>query len=31
MANVLITGAARGIGFQLAKQYAEAGDRVYAT
>ncbi|MGI9329055.1 MAG: SDR family oxidoreductase [Pseudomonadales bacterium] len=31
MANVLITGAARGIGFELAKQYAQAGDRVYAT
>jgi len=31
MSNVLITGAARGIGYQLAKQYAEVGDRVYAT
>jgi len=31
MTTVLITGSARGIGFELAKQYAEAGDRVYAT
>ena len=31
MSTVLITGSARGIGFQLAQQYAEAGDRVYAT
>jgi NAD(P)-dependent dehydrogenase (short-subunit alcohol dehydrogenase family) len=31
MATVLITGSARGIGFQLAKQYAEAGHRVFAT
>ena len=31
MANILITGSARGIGYELAKQYAEAGDRVYAT
>jgi NAD(P)-dependent dehydrogenase (short-subunit alcohol dehydrogenase family) len=31
MANVLITGAARGIGLELARQYAEAGDRVFAT
>jgi NAD(P)-dependent dehydrogenase (short-subunit alcohol dehydrogenase family) len=31
VANVLITGAARGIGFELAKQYTQAGDRVFAT
>ena len=31
MSTVLITGAARGIGFQLAQQYAQAGDRVLAT
>jgi NAD(P)-dependent dehydrogenase (short-subunit alcohol dehydrogenase family) len=31
MATILITGAARGIGFELTKQYCEAGDRVYAT
>ena len=31
MASILITGASRGIGYQLAKQYAQAGDRVYAT
>jgi NAD(P)-dependent dehydrogenase (short-subunit alcohol dehydrogenase family) len=31
MATVLITGSARGIGFELAKQYAEAGHRVLAT
>jgi NAD(P)-dependent dehydrogenase (short-subunit alcohol dehydrogenase family) len=30
MANVAITGAGRGIGLELVKQYAEAGDRVYA-
>ncbi len=30
MANVLITGAARGIGQELARQYAANGDRVYA-
>jgi len=31
VANILITGAARGIGYELAKQYAQAGDRVFAT
>ena len=31
MATVLIIGASRGIGWQLAQQYAEAGDRVIAT
>lgn len=31
MTNVLITGAARGIGYELARQYAQAGDRVFAT
>lgn len=30
MANVAITGAARGIAFELVKQHAERGDRVYA-
>lgn len=30
MATVVITGANRGIGLELAKQYAEGGDRVYA-
>jgi NAD(P)-dependent dehydrogenase (short-subunit alcohol dehydrogenase family) len=30
MANVVITGAARGIGFELTKQYAAEGDRVFA-
>jgi NAD(P)-dependent dehydrogenase (short-subunit alcohol dehydrogenase family) len=30
MANVAITGAGRGIGLELVKQYADAGDRVYA-
>jgi len=31
MTTVLITGSSRGIGYQLAKQYAEAGHRVLAT
>jgi len=31
MSTILITGSARGIGFELAKQYAQAGDRVFAT
>lgn len=31
MKNILITGAARGLGFQMAKQFAEQGERVYAT
>ncbi|MFN3231270.1 MAG: SDR family oxidoreductase [Alphaproteobacteria bacterium] len=31
MANVMITGSARGIGYELVKQYAADGDRVYAT
>jgi len=31
MANILITGASRGIAFELAKQSAAAGDRVFAT
>ncbi len=31
MANVLITGANRGIGLELARVYAAAGDRVFAT
>ncbi len=30
MATVAITGAARGIGFELAKQHLAAGDRVFA-
>lgn len=30
MANVLITGANRGIGLELTRAYAEAGDRVLA-
>lgn len=31
MASILITGASRGIGLELACQYAEAGERVIAT
>lgn len=31
MSTILITGSARGIGFELARQYAQAGDRVFAT
>ena len=31
MANVFITGANRGIGLELARQYAGAGERVFAT
>ncbi len=31
MATTLITGANRGIGLALARQYTEAGDRVFAT
>lgn len=31
MATVLITGASRGIGLELARQYAAAGERVFAT
>ena len=30
MANVAITGAGRGIGLELVKQYAQSGDRVFA-
>jgi NAD(P)-dependent dehydrogenase (short-subunit alcohol dehydrogenase family) len=30
MATIAITGAARGIGFELAKQHVAAGDRVFA-
>lgn len=30
MANVFITGAGRGIGLDLARKHAEAGDRVFA-
>ena len=29
--DILITGAARGLGYELAKQAGEAGHRVYAT
>lgn len=31
MSTVLVTGSARGIGYELAKQYAEGGHRVLAT
>ncbi len=31
MATILITGAARGLGFEMARQFAQAGNRVYAT
>lgn len=31
MSSILITGAGRGLGLEFAKQYAEAGDRVFAT
>ena len=31
MSKVLIVGASRGLGFELAKQYAEKGDHVFAT
>ena len=31
MATILIIGASRGIGLELARQYVEAGDRVIAT
>ncbi|MDA0338810.1 MAG: SDR family NAD(P)-dependent oxidoreductase [Proteobacteria bacterium] len=31
MTTVLITGSARGIGYEMAKQYGEAGARVFAT
>ncbi len=31
MATVLITGAARGLGYELAKQFSESGNRVFAT
>jgi NAD(P)-dependent dehydrogenase (short-subunit alcohol dehydrogenase family) len=30
MANIVISGASRGIGLELAKQHSTAGDRVYA-
>ena len=30
MATVVITGANKGIGLQLARRYAEAGDKVVA-
>jgi NAD(P)-dependent dehydrogenase (short-subunit alcohol dehydrogenase family) len=31
MQNILITGTSRGLGYELAKQFAEQGNRVYAT
>ncbi|KAG9999836.1 NAD(P)-binding protein, partial [Aureobasidium melanogenum] len=31
MPSVLVVGATRGLGFELAKQYAERGDTVYGT
>lgn len=31
MQNILITGTNRGLGLELVRQYAEAGDRVFAT
>ena len=31
MSNVLIIGATRGLGLEFARQYVDAGDRVWAT
>ncbi|MFZ1365100.1 MAG: SDR family NAD(P)-dependent oxidoreductase, partial [Brachymonas denitrificans] len=31
MSTIVIIGASRGIGLELARQYAAAGDRVIAT